>query len=393
MRPRHLCAACVVSALLTGPLGAEEVTVQNDSFQSGGSATVVSGFVPGEEAAVRLTSPCDGTIVAVQVGWLDAVGGASGPSLESAIFIYDNAPNFPNPGTILLTLEAPVLQPGAINEFRYIDEDSTIPIDVPVSEGQQFYVSLQFANPNDVNKGQASVFRDTNGCMNGRNAIFAIPGGWINFCLFTTGDFVIRAVVECGIPDPQGACCFEATGGCLNLTQSQCTAASGLWSGAGTSCAENPCFPTGACCLPDGTCVDDVAPEDCATMGGIFQGDGSDCGSVTCPLPQGACCFSGGCLLLTAGDCGTAGGEWLGVGTDCTDGNGNGQADDCESGGAPCPGDADGSGEVDIGDLGILLGTFEDSVPPGTGADFDGDGVVGISDLGVLLANFNTICP
>lgn len=58
--------------------------------------------------------------------------------------------------------------------------------------------------------------------------------------------------------------------------------------------------------------------------------------------------------------------------------------------GVPCPGDCDSSGNIDITDLGILLGGFNQS--PGT-CDTDGSGSTDISDLGALLSNFNTICP
>lgn len=48
---------------------------------------------------------------------------------------------------------------------------------------------------------------------------------------------------------------------------------------------------------------------------------------------------------------------------------------------APCPGDVDGNGTVDGGDLGVLLGQW------GTAgsADFDGNGTVDGADLGALL--------
>ena len=76
------------------------------------------------------------------------------------------------------------MTPGYWNEFRYTDEAQTLPLEVPVSAGQQFYVCLEFYNPTDVGSGGPSVVRDINGCQAGRNVLFAIPGGWMNFCLF-----------------------------------------------------------------------------------------------------------------------------------------------------------------------------------------------------------------
>ncbi len=57
----------------------------------------------------------------------------------------------------------------------------------------------------------------------------------------------------------------------------------------------------------------------------------------------------------------------------------------------PCPGDVDGDGDTDQGDLGILLSSYE--LPPGDPyhdprADLNGDGEVGQPDLGILLADY-----
>ncbi len=370
---RGLIAAIVLAAC--GLSFAQEVTVRNDSFESGQSAVIVGGFIPGEQAGVRLTSPCNGAIVAVQIGWLQGESfPPPAPSLERAIHIYDGS-SFPTPGAEMQLLEAPLLSPGALNEFRFIDEKNSIPLNVPVSAGQQFYVCLEFDNANNPNNGDASVFRDLNGCQSGKNVIFAPNlGGWINICTLISGDFVIRAVVECdalngacclpsgdcemltqqqcnaaggtyqgdlvqcgtvNCPEPMGACCFPQTHGCLNLRESQCMQAGGVFQGGGTTCATTVCFPRGACCLPDGTCMDDLSPEECAAMDGVFQGDNSECAGITCPDPVGACCFDTGfCLPLSAADCALAGGSWKGQGTDCSDGNGNGTADDCECDGA-----------------------------------------------------------
>ena len=60
----------LMSCLFVPVARSQEVTVQNDSFVSGQSAVIVGDFVPGEQAGARLTSPCDGAIVAVQIGWL-----------------------------------------------------------------------------------------------------------------------------------------------------------------------------------------------------------------------------------------------------------------------------------------------------------------------------------
>ncbi len=57
-----------------------------------------------------------------------------------------------------------------------------------------------------------------------------------------------------------------------------------------------------------------------------------------------------------------------------------------------CTGDANGDDSIDGADLSVLLGQFNTSVTPGTGADFNSDGVVNGADLSVLLGLFGTSC-
>jgi hypothetical protein len=421
---RGLVVAAILLAASSFSL-AQETTVRNDSFESGQSAVVVGGFIPGEHAGVRLTSPCNGSIVAVQIGWLHGEKfPAPDPSLERAIHIYDGS-TFPTPGPELEILEAPLLTSGSLNEYRFVDEQNTIPLNVPVTAGQQFYVTLEFDNAPNILAGDASVFRDLDGCGSGKNVIFAPNlGGWVNPCthplIQLQGDFVIRAVVECdaltgacclpsgncemltqqqctsaggtyqgdlvqcgtvNCPEAMGACCFPQTGGCLNLRESQCAQAGGIFQGGGTTCATITCFPRGACCLPDGTCMDDLSPEECAALEGVFQGNNSQCSGITCPDPVGACCFNTGfCLLLSQTDCSVAGGSWKGQGTDCTDGNSNGTADACECDGADTNCD-DAINAFDIEPFIDLL------VNPGAipcaacAGDVNGDGAVDAFDI------------
>ena len=344
-----------LAALLVPSAGAEEIVVKNDTVpDDGGTAVIVGDFIAGEEAAAWLTSPCDGTIVAVQIFWLEGTPG-HGQSLEQAIHIY-NGGSFPSPGSELALLEGPVMTPGYLNEFRYLDEAQTMPLSVPVTAGQNFVVSFEFYNPTDVGNGGPSVVRDINGCQSGRNALYAIPGGWLNFCLFLGGDLGIRAVIDCpGVtgaccrgdgsceneveeadclgtfddwyegqscaeitcPDPIGACC-NGTGGCINYqTQATCeTVLSGIYAGHATLCADDVC-DLGACCLPNGDCEDVVAAA-CLDDGGAFEGPGTTCATTDCPQPTGACCIGTNCFAnQTEEDCTSFSGDWLGAGTDC----------------------------------------------------------------------------
>ncbi len=425
VRRSSLVATLVLGLLVPASLAAE-VVVKNDSYFTGGSAYIVGDFIPGEHAGARLTSPCDGTIVAVQVAWLTEDPGYP-PSLERAIHVYEGS-TFPTPGAELAYLEAPLLTSGYINEFRYLDEAGTIPLSIPVNMGEQFYVTLEFEEATHIADGTPSVIRDLSGCQSGKNVIYAIPGDWINFCLFTTGDLVIRAVVDCGelpgacclpsgaceyvtptqcgevggefqevgqscaaaeCPQPLGACCFESTGGCLNMTMPNCDLAGGAWGGPDTSCATYVCFPSGACCLADGTCADEQSPTGCSALDGTFMGDGSACAGVECPAPAGACCIAvtGGCLLLTADDCSVVGGYWAGWPTDCSDANQNGTADACERGDVNCDGAVDAF-DVDPFVLALTDASGYEALYPEcylANADINRDGAVNAFDIDAFV--------
>jgi uncharacterized repeat protein (TIGR01451 family) len=171
--------------------------MQNDAITSSSNAAIVYGFAAGEAAAAWLTSPCTGDVRAVQIFWRSP--NADQPiSIQEAIEIF-RAGAFPNPGTLVTTIGGPVLTDGVFNEYRYLDENNTIPLVVPVTQGETIVVSFTFAEPPDV--GGASVLRDTNGNQSGKNALLADVGGtlfWFNSSTFgVQGDWAIRAVVDC----------------------------------------------------------------------------------------------------------------------------------------------------------------------------------------------------
>jgi hypothetical protein len=320
-------ARCLAVALLAlGLVGsiaqAEEVIVKNDSVVDFGQAFILGDFIPGEHAAARLTSPCDGTIVAVQILWLEGSPG-NPASLEEAIHIYADG-SFPNPGPELALLEGPLMTPGYLNEFRYLDEAGQIPINIPISQGENFIVSLEFANATDVGGGSPSVVEDTDGCQSGRNMLYGRIGAlwrWWDFCFVgISGDVVIRAVIECEVPP--GACC-DPDGQCIDDVESDyCDSIDGTFMGGGTLCSEVECpEPVGACCWPDGTCQNSVEQTTCEDGGGIFQGGGSLCSEVECPEPTGACCDGDAMCTddLTFAECESADGMYMGNGTMCSE--------------------------------------------------------------------------
>lgn len=197
-------AVALVCLLLAAPARSAEVVVQNDSLTSGSLGTPCLCFISGEEVAAWLTAPCGGDIVAVQVYWGSQFGG-NPTSLETAISVLGTG-TFPAAGSVLQTqgsmnaiVVGPTLTDGQINEFRFLDPPTNLnALQVPVTNGQTFVVSLEFLNTNSGFPFASTVVYDTDGCQSGRNAVNVMPGGWSDACLAgVTGDFMIRAVVDC----------------------------------------------------------------------------------------------------------------------------------------------------------------------------------------------------
>jgi hypothetical protein len=332
---RMVGMGCV--ALASAWSHAAEVTVKNDSVVNGASATICPCFVTGEEAAVWLTSPCDGDIVAIQIFWRSFLGG-SADVVEQAINVYE-AGAYPAPGPLKKELLAPVLTDGVLNEYRFEDENQTIPISIPVTAGEEFVVALEFFNDSPA-LGPSIVF-DTDGILTGKNSVFAAGQGWVSSeSLGVSGDWFIRVVIDCE----------ESL--------------------------------TGACCLSSSTCVPNVDEATCVAGDGVYLGNGSDCAGSPCGLLAGACCFpGGGCLELNEGQCMTALGTFEGIKSTCASGV-------CTP---ACPGDIDGDGDTDVFDFADLTAAFGTSLgDPGYNPDADltGDDTVDVFDFGELTSDF-----
>ncbi len=184
--------------LVCGQLTAAEVTLQNDSLVEFSQAVIVTGFLAGGGAGSWLTSPCNGNLVAAQVFWRSQ-SGTSGQTIHQAIDIYRSG-TFPDPGALAATIGGPVLNDGVINEWRFLDENQVIPLNVPVVQDETVVVALIFDGAPPAPAGP-SVVRDVDGIQAQRNTIFTNFGtgfAWFDAAsLGVTGDWVIRAVVDC----------------------------------------------------------------------------------------------------------------------------------------------------------------------------------------------------
>ncbi len=322
-----MCALIGLSAMSV--LG-DEVVLQNDSLTAGDNASICPCFIAGEEAAVWLTSPCDGSIVAIQVFWRSLAGGAQ-TSLEDSIIVYESG-TFPNAGPIKSELLGPALQDGGLNEFRFTDENQTIPIDIPVTAGEEFVVSLKFFNSSTVSG--PSILFDDSGITPGKNTVKVNGSQWRSAeSLGVTGDWIIRVIVDC-------------TGGLV-----------------------------GSVCLQNGGCIDGMTEEEAGLLGGVWSGPGSTCAEVQC---LGACEIpaTGACLQLDLQTCDLVAGDWFGPGTtECV---------------ASCPADFTMDGVLDFFDISTFLTAFSSQDPI---ADFTGDGQFDFFDISAFLTAFGQGCP
>jgi hypothetical protein len=160
----------------------------------------------------------------VGLGWGSLFGGG-GQTVGSALLIYANG--LPTPGSPIFTLPGPVLTDGAINEFNL----APIAGNKIINSGA-FMVALEFDEDNAGDPFAASVVHDGNGCQAGKNAVFAVPGGWQNACaLGVSGDWVFyikyRSIKVTASASPatvafSGVPGFQTTCNTVNINNTGC---------------------------------------------------------------------------------------------------------------------------------------------------------------------------
>lgn len=171
------------------------------NFQGSGSVTCPC-FAVGEEFGAVFTAPAAHypiEILRVGIGWGSQFGGAP-QTLENAVNI--RAGGLPTPGALLSSLPGPVMTDGFINEFDF----EPLPGEIIVASGP-FTVTLAIGTANAGMIFSPSAVHDGNGCIPGRNVVFATPGGWFDGCaLGVSGDWVVQVVyrrTNCGASAPQ----------------------------------------------------------------------------------------------------------------------------------------------------------------------------------------------
>jgi hypothetical protein len=228
----HLVAPIALLALCASSAPAQTLTAKIDSYSGPGDFILACPcFVAGEEAAVWLTAPCDGRILSVEVYWDSIFGGPSGP-VDAEIIIYRDGV-FPEPGALAHTEPVDFLEAGS----SFGGQLNTIPLtgsDVRLDQNERFIVAFRFnADATDFLNSPSVNFDEA--LTPARCAVLTIDQGWADAdALGVLGDWVIRAVIECGDPTP-GACCLPATR-CALFSEDDCLELGGTWAGEDTSC-------------------------------------------------------------------------------------------------------------------------------------------------------------
>ena len=218
-----VCAAVVAISSTTS--SAVEVLLRNDTLPVGGANNPLLSFVPGEQTASWLTAPGAGSIVGVQVQWGSLFGG-NPTTQERFINIYAGG-TFPTPGPLLGQIPNPMLVDGSNNEFRHLDPPTnSVPINFPIAAGQSVVVALEYLNNNSGGGPFVSgVEFDTDGNIQpNKNAVFAVPGGWIDAIpAGVLGDFGIRAIFQ-PVPEPASGLVLVVglLGICATVRRSSC---------------------------------------------------------------------------------------------------------------------------------------------------------------------------
>jgi uncharacterized repeat protein (TIGR01451 family) len=250
---------------------AVEVTVKNDSITDFANAAIVTGFVVDEKASAWLTSPCAGNVRAVQVFWRSQNGTAAN-SIEQSIEVL-RAGTFPQPGAVAASILGPVLTDGVLNEYRFLDENNTIPLNVAVAANEVFVVAFEFGNAPPAGSGP-SVVRDVDGILPGRNGLLANVGGtfqWFNSAaLGLTGDWVIRAVVDCPAAPTQVDVSVAMSASPTTYTAGQAIALNIVAANSGPAAAP-------------GTTIVDLFPATLTNLSWTCTGSGGG----TCPAASG----------------------------------------------------------------------------------------------------------
>ncbi len=297
-----LTAVAVAASWCVGTAPAQaQLTLQNDSFASGGMAFAQGGFVAGEIGASSFVAPSAGRTLQQVVLFF---GGAASTQTIT-LHVWDDTAATTAPGAMLFEGDFQVT--GSDQNLSSLDV-SAMNVVVPV----RFRVGIEFQHV-----GLPSVARDSDGLTANRNFLYGNLGLGNQWYASATaqipGDWIIRAVVSDGgggTPDAGTGTPDAGTGTPDAGTGGPDAGTGGPDAGTGGTCNGNAECPLGQFCDTQlHTCTfecrtaDDCGGGTCNSLGQCVaaDGDGGGCcstGSATTGGMLGALGLAGAVGLL-----------------------------------------------------------------------------------------------
>ncbi|MCD6500363.1 MAG: hypothetical protein J7M25_18865 [Deltaproteobacteria bacterium] len=258
-----LFGSLIALLLFASEAEAATVTLQNDSFVSGGSVGCQAGFASGEMSGVTLGPVTNG----FRVQNIQFVFGGAQTQVTLTLHVYLDSGGT-NPGTELYHGDYQVT--GADDSMQQIDVSSQ---NIVVPAGSSIRVALEVQH-----NGAPGICRDMDGIHAGRNWIYSSATWYDAQSLGVQGDWVMRAEVDTFATSPDAGVSVDGA-----VTQDGATA-----DGAVTQ---------------DGAMADGAVTQDGATADGAGSSDGSvtGCNSST-DCQGGQVCYEHTCRSVCSKD-------------------------------------------------------------------------------------------
>ena len=191
-----LFGGLIALLLLACEAQAATVTLQNDSFVSGGSVGCQGGFANGEMSGVTLGPVTNG----FRVQNIQFVFGGAQTLVTVTLHIYLDGGGT-NPGTELYHGDYQIT--GADDSMQQIDVSSQ---NIVVPAGSSIRVALEVQHD-----GAPGICRDMDGIHAGRNWIYSSPTWYDSQSLGVQGDWIMRAEVDTFATNPDAGVVMDGT--------------------------------------------------------------------------------------------------------------------------------------------------------------------------------------
>lgn len=159
-------------------------TLQNDGYESGGTAIFLTGFDAGDEGAVTL-GPVNQNSDLITIQFM--FGGSGNPDTRSVVLKIYNDTLGAIPGSLIYSSNLSIT--ASDTAMQKIDVSAE---GIQFEPGKRYRVSIE-----TTGTGYPALARDNDGNINATRNWLKDTNGWVaSGSLGITGDWIIRAVVE-----------------------------------------------------------------------------------------------------------------------------------------------------------------------------------------------------